>query len=146
MGSSEYINGYIERKHDGRIDGGIRIEGIDLSPITAVMFTRDGETYLWLKRSDKLTYNAEQQCYISTKREPRWEAYLKKNMDGNKIVYKGEFVFLRFRFSITGIWDNVLGKESGRMNLYVERLPMQKQDIITGIIQNSQKCSSRIEK
>ena len=80
-----------------------------------------------------LVYDENTQQYLSRKREPRWEAYLEKQMDGSTIAYKGEFHFLMFKYEIVGIWDSVLGKEKSRMNFFVERLPMEKQDIINGI-------------
>lgn len=129
----EYINGYIERKSGGGYDGVLKIDSIDISPITAVAFKDEGKTYLWLKRKEILVYDENTQQYLSRKREPRWEAYLEKQMDGSTIAYKGEFHFLMFKYEIVGIWDSVLGKEKSRMNFFVERLPMEKQDIINGI-------------
>lgn len=129
----EYINGYIERKSGGGYDGVLKIDSIDISPITAVAFKNEGKMYLWLKRKDMLVYDENTQQYLSRKREPRWEAYLEKQMDGSTIAYRGEFHFLMFKYEIVGIWDSVLGKEKSRMNFFVERLPMEKQDIINGI-------------
>ena len=131
--NGEYINGYIERKSGGGYDGVLKIDSIDISPITAVAFKNEGKTYLWLKRKEMLVYDENTQQYLSRKREPRWEAYLEKQMDGSTIAYKGEFHFLMFKYEIVGIWDSVLGKEKSRMNFFVERLPMEKQDIINGI-------------
>lgn len=132
-GYGEYINGYIERKSGGGYDGVLKIDSIDISPITAVAFKDEGKTYLWLKRKDMLVYDENTQQYLTRKREPRWEAYLEKQMDGSTIAYKGEFHFLMFKYEIVGVWDSVLGKEKSRMNFFVERLPMEKQDIINGI-------------
>ena len=39
-------------------------------------------------------------------------------------------MFLRFKYSIVGVWDNVFGKDKQRLNLFVERLPMSEQTII----------------
>ena len=63
-------------------------------------------------------------------RKPQWETYLKKVNKGNGVAYRGTFVFLRFIYEITGIWDNVLGKDKERLNLYVERLPMKDQTML----------------
>ena len=131
--NSEYINGYIERRSGGRFDGTLRIDGVDISPITAVAFKEEGKTYLWLRRKDMLVYDENTQQYLTKKREPRWEAYLEKQMDGSTVAYKGEFHFLMFKYEIVGVWDSVFGKERSRMNFFVERLPMEKQDIINAI-------------
>lgn len=131
--NSEYINGYIERRSGGRFDGTLRIDGVDISPITAVAFKEEGKTYLWLRRKDMLVYDENTQQYLTKKREPRWEAYLEKQMDGSTVAYKGEFHFLMFKYEIVGVWDSVFGKEKSRMNFFVERLPMEKQDIINAI-------------
>jgi len=136
----EYINGYIERKSGGGFDGALMIESIDISPITAVAFKDSDKTYLWLRRKDMLVYDEKTQQYKTRKREPRWEAYLEKQMDGNTVAYKGEFHFLMFKYEIVGVWDKVFGKEKSRMNFFVERLPMEKQDIINGI--NKRKSSN----
>ena len=132
-GYGEYINGYIERKSGGRFDGMLMIDSIDISPITAVAFKKEDKTYLWLRRKEMLVYDEKTQQYKTRKREPRWEAYLEKQMEGSTVSYKGEFHFLMFKYEIVGIWDSVLGKEKSRMNFFVERLPMEKQDIINGI-------------
>lgn len=130
----DYINGYIERQAGGKFDGVIKVEGIDLSPIHGVFFKHGSDNYLWLKRKDMLVYDHEQQQYRARKREPRWEAYLEKQLDDKSIVaYKGIFYFMRWKFSIVGIWDSVLGMEKSRINLFVERLPMEEQDIINKI-------------
>lgn len=134
MDDYSYINGQIERRQGGRYEGSVRIEGIDLSPIEATFFKDDrGDSYLWLKRKPIMTYNFESQTYTTRQRKPSFEAYLKKQMDGSVIAYKGEFVFMRFRFSIIGIWDAVLGKGNQRLNLFVERLPLSEQTILNGI-------------
>lgn len=131
--NGEYINGYLERSAGGNYEGRISVEGIDLSPITGVMFKQDSKSYLWLRRKDILEYDYDQQRYISRKREPRWEAYLEKQMDGNVVAFKGEFLFMRFRFSITGVWDGVFGKDKSRINFFIDRVPMDRQDIIQGL-------------
>lgn len=131
--NGEYINGYLERSAGGNYEGRISVEGIDLSPITGVMFKQDSKSYLWLRRKDILEYDYDQQRYISRKREPRWEAYLEKQMDGNVVAFKGEFLFMRFRFSITGVWDGVFGMDKSRINFFIDRVPMDRQDIIQGL-------------
>lgn len=134
MNDNGYTNGYLERKSGGRYEGDIKIEGIDLSPIVGVFFQQEGKNYLWLRRKEMLVYDYDQQQYKTRKREPRWQAYLEKKIgDKGVVAYKGEFYFMRFRFSIVGVWDSVLGMENARMNFYVERFPMEKQDILNGI-------------
>lgn len=128
----DYISGYLERTKEGKYEGELYCEGISLSPICGVLFKKEGKTYLWLKRKDILVYDAQEQRYIKRKREPRWEAYLEKQLDQASIAYKGKFSLMRFRFSITGIWDRVFGRTNERLNFFVERLPMNEQDIING--------------
>jgi hypothetical protein len=128
---NEYSNGYIERQAHGKYRGVLRIDGIDLSPIDGVFFKEEGKTYLWLKRSSILEYDWERSEYRKRNREPRWEAYLNKHSDG-AIAFKGEFIFLRFKYQITAIWDKVL-KEKNRLNFFVERVPLERQTIINGI-------------
>ena len=134
-----YTNGYIERRKDGRYEGEIDVEGVDLSPIVGTLFKKGDSTYLWLRRKDLLEYDEKTEKYVNRKREPRWEAYLKKQMDGNVIAYMGEFVFMHFKFSIKGVWDSVLGYSNNRMNFYVERMPMSKQTIINNINERKRK-------
>ena len=126
-------NGYIERKPHGKYEGELVIEGVDVSPIECQMFQQDGDKYIWLKRKDMLVYEQREQRYITRKREPRWEAYLKKGTENSTTIFRGDFYFFMFKYSIVGVWDDVLGKEKNRMNLFVERLPLDKQDIINGI-------------
>lgn len=129
-----YINGHIERKAGGLYQGTISISGINLGAITAQYFKRDNDTYLWLKRKRILEYNDKTLSYTERDAQPRWEAYLKKQVNDSTVAYKGEFMFMRFKFSIVGIWDRILGTDSQqRMNLYVERLPMNEQTIVNNI-------------
>jgi hypothetical protein len=127
---SDYINGYIQRTKSGSYEGRVIIDGVTLPSIIAIFFVDGTDMYLWLKRKKVLDYDFESQSYKEREAEPRWEAYLKKQLDGNTVAYKGEFMFLRFKYSIVGVWDNVLGKEKQRLNLFVERLPMSEQTII----------------
>ena len=130
----DYVNGFIQRSNGGLYLGKISIEGINLGNIEAQYFKKDGDNYLWLKRRRILEYDNKTQSYNEREPQPRWEAYLKKQMNGDAVAYKGNFNFMRFRFSIVGIWDKVLGTDKQhRMNLYVERLPMAQQTIINGI-------------
>lgn len=129
----DYINGFVERKSSGAYEGSISIEGIVLPNITAVYFKDEGDSYLWLRRKKVLEYDFESQTYKERDARPQFEAYLKKQVEGNVVAYKGEFAFMRFKFSITGVWDKVLGKDKQRLNLFVERLPLPEQTIINSI-------------
>lgn len=135
----DYINGYIQRSQGGSYDGKITIEGILLPAISAVFFKDNGENYLWLKRKNVLDYDHESQTYKEREAKPKWEAYLKKQLDGDTVAYKGEFFFMHFRYSISGVWDKVLGNEKQRLNLFVERLPMSQQTIINSINEQKRK-------
>lgn len=133
MANSEYINGYIERKAGGEYCGELSVEGISLSPLIAQYFKQDGENYLWLRRKPLLEYNMQTQKYSKREREPRFEVYMKKQIDGETIAYVGVFLFMRFKFKIVGVWDSIMGRDKKRLNLYVDRLPMKDQTIINSI-------------
>lgn len=142
----DYINGYVERKKDGTYGGSLTIEGINLQGgITAVYFKDEGENYLWLRRKKVLEYDFESQAYHERDAKPHFEAYLKKQLDGNAVAYKGEFAFMRFRYSITGVWDKVFGneKQRQRLNLFVERLPLSEQTIINSINESRKSNGNR---
>lgn len=132
-----YINGFIERKNDGRYEGRITIDGVSMPSISAVFFKEEGESYLWLKRKKILDYDFESQTYREREAKPQWEAYLKKQLEDNVVAYKGEFFFLHFKYSIVGVWDKVLGIDKKRLNLFIERLPLSQQTVINAI--NEQK-------
>lgn len=134
-----YINGFIERKGDASYQGRIIIEGITIQPIVGQYFKEDGENYLWLKRKRILEYDDKTQSYKEREPRPQFECYLKKQMDDNTVAYKGEFMFMRFRFSVVGVWDKILGTDKRqRLNLYVERLPMSQQTVLNGIKERRQ--------
>lgn len=139
--NSGYMNGFLERKSSGRYEGVLNIEGIDLSPIYGVYFKDDGKSYLWLRRKPLLEYDKNTESYTERAREPRWEIYLKKQIDDDVVAYKGTCMLFHFKFSVLGIWDSILGKDKQRLNLFVERLPMNQQTIINGI--NERKKSYR---
>lgn len=128
-----YINGFVERKSGGQYEGRLVVDGVDISPINAVYFKDDGNSYLWLKRNDIMQYDINTQSYYTRKRTPQWEVYMKKTADDNVVAYRGEFFFLRIKYSIIGVWDAILGKDKHRLNLYVERMPLAEQSIINGI-------------
>lgn len=129
-----YTNGYIQRTQSGAFEGKVSVEGIDLSPISAVFFKKDYDSYIWLKRKKVLDYDERLQCYKEREAQPNWECYLKKQSNGDAVSYKGEFSFMRFRFKIEGVWDSVLGMDKKhRLNLFIERLPMSEQTIINSI-------------
>ena len=130
---SDYTNGYIQRMKSGSYEGRVVIDGISLPEITAVYFKENSESYLWLKRKKVLDYDFESQSYKEREAEPRWEAYLKKQLDGNTVAYKGNFMFMRFKYSIIGVWDKILGNDKQRLNLFVERMPLSEQTIINSI-------------
>ena len=124
--------GYIERKSGGTREGILAIDGVDLSPIEGMYFKKKDtqEDWLWLKRKPLLEYDAKTQKFNQRPKEPRWETYMKKTNNGGKIAYQGRFVFLRFVYEITGIWDVGLGKDKERLNLYIDRLPITEQTFI----------------
>jgi hypothetical protein len=124
-----YVNGYVQRMRRGAYKGTLTIDGVELEGgIEATYFKQGGDVYLWLRRTQVMEYDYESQSYITRKREPQWEAYLKKQSDGSMISFKGTFFFLRSKYSIIGIWDSVL-EDKNRLNLFVEQLPMNEQTI-----------------
>lgn len=126
--------GYIERGQNGRYGGKVNIEGVVLDGVVGVYFKKDGDSYLWLRREKVLEYDEKTMTYREREARPQWEAYLKKQLEDDTVAYKGEFNFLRFRFSIVGVWDRILGNDKRqRLNLYVERLPTSHQVIINAI-------------
>lgn len=126
--------GYIERGQNGRYGGKVNIEGVVLDGVVGVYFKKDGDSYLWLRREKVLEYDEKTMTYKEREARPQWEAYLKKQLEDDTVAYKGEFNFLRFRFSIVGVWDRILGNDKKqRLNLYVERLPTSHQVIINAI-------------
>ncbi len=137
----DYINGYIQRSQGGSYDGKITIEGILLPAISAVFFNDGESNYLWLKRKKVLDYDFESQTYKEREARPQWEAYLNKQIDNDTVAYKGEFFFMHFKYSITGVWDRILDNEKQRLNLFIERLPMSEQTIINSI--NKQKLMNQ---
>lgn len=128
-----FRNGYIERKKDGRYSGCLTIEGIDLSPISALMFDVEGERHIWLRRSDSLVYDEHTQRYEKKRRSPYFEAYMSKTSQDGSFFYSGEFCFMKFMFRVKGVWEQDFGGDGTRMNLFVERLPYERQTIINGI-------------
>ncbi len=138
--NDNYVNGHIQRSREGVYQGSLTIDGVNLEGgIEATYFTQDGKNYLWLKRKKMMEYDFESQTYRTRKREPQWEAYLEKQVEGNTVAYKGTFTFLRFRYSIVGVWDKILGNDKQRLNLFVERLPMAQQTILHGINERRRK-------
>lgn len=135
---SDYINGYIQRTKSGSYEGKVSIDGISLPNIFAVFFTKESENYIWLKRKKVLEYNEDKQTYTERESRPQWEAYLRKQIDGNATAYKGEFFFMHLRYSIVGVWDKVFGNDKQRLNLFIERLPMSQQTIVNRINERNQ--------
>ena len=133
MVGNDFINGHIERKAGGVYEGMLKIDGIDISPIEAQYFEKGGEYFFWLKRKKLLEYDDRTMTYIERNPNPKWEVYMKKGLEGDTKMYKGEFVFMHFCYSIVGLWDKVFGKEKFRLNLFTERLPQSRQKIINAV-------------
>lgn len=123
--------GYIERSRGGYA-GEIKIDGVDVSPISGVYFKDNGTHWLWLKRKRLLEYSFETGTYTSREPTPQFEAYLNKQKNDKEVAYRGQFVFFKFKYYIYGIWDKQSNNKD-RLNLYVERLPMNEQDILKRI-------------
>lgn len=130
---SGYVNGFIERQQGGIYGGSLSVHGIDLSPIEATFFKKDDDSYLWLKRAPIMEYDFDTQQYSSRNRKPYFEAYLKKTVDDSVVAYRGEFMFMRFKFSAVGVWDSIFGMDKQRLNLFVERLPVSEQTLLKDI-------------
>lgn len=131
--------GYLQKEGKEYV-GKIIIEDVDLSPIEGKFFiyNKDGKQYLWIKRKPILVYDYNIQRYEKRPREPRWETYLQRQ-ENESIAYVGTFIFLHFKYKIQGIWDITKnGKKTKKMNLFIERLPMQEQTIINTI--SERKC------
>ena len=84
----EYVNGFVERKQGGKYEGSLTIEGIRLPSISAVYFKDGEENYLWLRRKKVLDYDFESQTYKEREAKPQFEAYLKKQLEGDTVAYK----------------------------------------------------------
>lgn len=125
------VNGFLKRNRDKKHEGSLNIDGVDISPIEGMYFVQNNKQYLWLKRKPMLVYDEKTMSYKTKTKEPRWECYLTKQIGGS-IDYRGTFMFLRFKYSIVGIWDSVFD----RLNLYVDRLPINEQTIIKEINSN----------
>jgi len=133
MFDGDYVNGYIERVTGGRYEGRVTIDGVRLDNIEGVYFERKGRTYLWLKRKPKMEYDMKTGKFIERPSTPAWETYLEKTATNGAVAFKGECIFMRFRYSVTGIWDAVLGKDKQRLNLFIERMADKDQTIIRNI-------------
>lgn len=135
-----YVNGHIERDSYGNYTGMLTVEGINLSPLEGQYFKKDGETYLYMKRKPIMEYDYDLGKYNQRERRPQVQIYMKKQVDGDGVVaYKGDFMFMRFKFIITGVWDAILGKERNRLNLFVERAPRNEQTLLQSIVERKKK-------
>jgi len=137
MNNKEYINGMLLRRRQGYYEGHLCIEGVDISPIEATFFKdENNDTILWIKRKPLLEYDEQEHKYKKRMRRPQWEVYLSKKKNMND-TYVGEFMFLRFKFTIIAQWDNITYEDKyRRMNIIIERAPMAEQTIINSINAN----------
>lgn len=135
-----YVNGFIERDSFGNYTGTLTVEGINLSPIEGQYFKKDGDVYLYMKRKPIMEYDYDKCCYNKRERKPQLHIYMKKQVNGDGVVaYKGDFMFMRFKFNIEGVWDAILGKERNRLNLFVERAPRSEQTLLQSIVERKKK-------
>lgn len=129
----EHVDGFVERDKKGNYVGQITIDGVSLGDIECQMFDEKGKKYIWLKRSPILEYDDKAMMFKRRERRPIWECYLEKQYEDRNVIFRGEFAFLRFKYSIVALWDKQIGLDNQRLNLYIERLPMSKQSIINKI-------------
>lgn len=140
MISNRFVNGYIEKTKADTYEGKIAIEGVDLSPIVGIYFKDDGKYWLLLKRKPSLEYDIKSGTYKKYEVEPFWECYLEKQKKG--VDYKGYFIFCHFKYELVGIYDKFM-KGTDRLNLFIERMPMEKQTIINNINQRNKNNENR---
>lgn len=134
-----YVNGHIERTSYGNHEGTLTVEGINLSPIEAYYFKKDGDVFVYIKRKPIMEYDYDKETYIKRERKPQLQIYMKKQINPDGVVaFKGEFMFMRFKFYIEGVWDAILGKKNNRLNLFVERAPKNKQTLLQNIAKKRQ--------
>jgi hypothetical protein len=87
-----------------------------------------------------MEYDYDLGKYNQRERRPQVQIYMKKQVDGDGVVaYKGDFMFMRFKFIITGVWDAILGKERNRLNLFVERAPRNEQTLLQSIVERKKR-------
>lgn len=135
-----YVNGHIERDSYGNYTGMLTVEGINLSPLEGQYFKKDGDMYLYMKRKPIMEYDYDLGKYNQRERRPQVQIYMKKQVGGDGVVaYKGDFMFMRFKFIITGVWDAILGKERNRLNLFVERAPRNEQTLLQSIVERKKR-------
>lgn len=121
--------GYIQLVK-GEYVGELVIDGVDISPITGFFFKDKGTQWLWIKRKRLLEYDFETNEFRTKNPTPQFEAYLKKQNNG-RVAYQGNFIFFKFKYLITAIWED--GNKKGKLELFVERLPNEQQNILNNI-------------
>ena len=126
--------GYIELT-SGVYVGELSIDGVNISPIVGYFFKDKGTQWLWIKRKRILEYDIESGQYLTKNPTPQFEAYLKKQGIGKNVAYQGNFVFFKFKYTMSALWDTN-GKKT-KLNLCVERLPMKEQNILNTIKKNN---------
>lgn len=140
MNNYDYVNGYVKRNSWGNYTGTLTVEGVNLGITEAQYFKKDGDTYLFIKRKPIMEYNHDTQSYYTREPRPQVLIYMKKQVGGDGVVaYKGDFMFMRFKFNIVGVWDAILGKEQQRLNLFVERAPRNEQTLLQSILERNSK-------
>lgn len=82
-------DGFVEREHGGSYRGKVVIDGVVIDNIIGVYFKQGGDHYLWLRREKVLEYDERTSSFKERDARPRWEAYLRKQLDDDAVAYKG---------------------------------------------------------
>lgn len=116
-----YNKGLLERTNNGYI-GKLSIEGYVMEINATFWDKKKNGCDLWVQRVKEKKYNPETQQFTDYIPKPFFECYLIKMKKKDSLDYRGEFIFIGFKYGMVAWFEN---RTEHQLNLRIERCESQ---------------------
>ena len=113
--------GYVSRDNKEGYVGFANIDGCVIK-INCAFFMTTKPNYIYLQRCSKLKYDDKNKTFIEYNPYPTFQAKLNATKRGDSVSFRGEFMFVSFRYSICAFWED---KDKKLLKFDIERCEKQ---------------------
>lgn len=110
-------SGFVDKTSEG-FKGRISIEGVEFDIECTFWRDADGKRMIWVRRQKEAVFNPLDETFTEYKAKPSFECCAKARGEGSANRYKGEFMFIGFKYSLDAWFEDRLEK---RMDISIER-------------------------
>jgi len=110
-------SGFVDKTPEG-FKGRISIEGVELDIECTFWKDKDGKRTIWVRRQKEAIFDRVTETFKEYKAKPSFECCAKAMGEGSANRYKGEFMFIGFKYSFDAWFEDKLER---RMDISIER-------------------------